>query len=51
VELRLHDGTWVQVVLDSDSCDGCGEVTHFEETLGQVCVDLGGILDFEGAPW
>jgi len=51
MELRLTDGTWVKIDFDGSSCDGCGQLSHLGQPLGQACVDTSEILTFQGAPW
>lgn len=39
VWLRDPQGAWY-VLSFSDACDGCGEVTYGDETLGEACVNM-----------
>jgi len=60
MSVRAADGSWFDVVFDVDpdtwtipdgTCDGCGEVWHRGEVVGEACVDPTPLVDWEGAPW
>ncbi len=59
ISVRSLKGTWVDVVYDVDpstwaldgECDGCGEGFVNGDSIGQVCSDFSGLLDWDGAPW
>lgn len=57
VSVRGEDG-WYDVLFDTDfeamlpsDCDGCGEAWYRGERVGEVCIDVSGLADFEEAPW
>lgn len=61
VSLRDAEGEWYDVVFDGadygsstafpPECDGCGHVWFRGEAIGDVCPDLGGLLQWEGWEW
>lgn len=61
VSVRDDVGNWYDVVFDGptdsgvvsdpDLCDGCGSAWFRGEPLGEVCVDFGGLLEWEVSPW
>ena len=38
-------------VPETSQCDGCGELFFMGESLGELCPDLGPLMDWEGRPW
>jgi len=52
--VRTDDGSWVGVTFDAwdgGTCDGCGTAVWQGDELGQVCVDVNHLFDWQGAPW
>lgn len=59
ISVRSPAGTWVEVNYDVDGttwsmtgeCDGCGEGFVEGASIGQVCSDFTGLLDWGETPW
>lgn len=61
VSVRGPDGYWYDVTFDgpmdwgeevpAETCDGCGTLYFQGEPLGEVCVDVSSLLDWEVSPW
>lgn len=61
ISVRDASGEWYDVEFQGPAwwgaqtfppeCDGCGEVYHRGDHLGQACPDLRGILAWQGRPW
>ena len=60
ISVQGADGEWYDVVFDGPSfgettdpavCDGCGTAWLEGMRLGEVCVDAGELLDWDGVPW
>ena len=58
MRLRTDDGFWIDLVFDVNAdfqstgpCDGCGSATLNGTYIGQVCITLSNLFDWEEHPW
>jgi hypothetical protein len=65
VSLHTPDGGRYSIVFDgvkpdpegvtktpgAGQCDGCGEAFFFGESLGEICPDISGLMDWTERPW
>jgi len=62
IAVRDVDGVWWDVMFDVETndqggwdlvgeCDGCGAVFKGTELVGEACVDVSTLLDWETKPW
>lgn len=65
VSVRSAAGQWTEIVfdlpydvetesfgeMDPADCDGCGHAWSYGAYVGEVCVDLAPLLDWDGSPW
>ena len=56
--VRDAHGRWLDIQFDVDenwqlvgTCDGCGSASSNGEAIGEICVDVAPLLNWEGAPW
>jgi hypothetical protein len=58
--IRAGDGGWYDLLFqgatsysaaDDDGCDGCADVFFEGDKIGQACVDIAGVIGWDGAPW
>ena len=56
--IRDAHGRWLDIQFDVSedwqlvgTCDGCGQALANEEVIGEVCVDVAPLLDWEDTPW
>ncbi len=55
---RTVDSDWIEIHFDVEEdwtltglCDGCGSAYLNDQLVGEICLDLSPILDWEEAPW
>ena len=58
LSLRTRSGAWIDVLFDvepdgtlSGECDGCGLAYSDSGEVGEICVDIGGLVDWRESPW
>ena len=58
MSVRDTHGYWYELKFDVSSdwelmgeCDGCGQLSHKGENIGEVCLDFSSVLEWEDRPW